>query len=131
MDYKECDTTYSTYKAVLVTDVVRQLQLVEGDHLLHPLLTGRGGVGVDVHPLGHLGVRLASHHPAAAGPGHRREDTTIRKRTKMHFLFRYEIFLNLKKKLELLFWWDFCKSFVNFAKNCYIFIKKMKETWEI
>ncbi len=51
---------------MLVGDVVGQLELVEGDNLLHPLLPGGGTVRVDVHPLGHLGVRLPSHNPPAA-----------------------------------------------------------------
>ena len=50
---------------MLVGDVVGELELVEGDHLLHPLLAGGGAVGVDVHPLGHLGVPLARHNPTA------------------------------------------------------------------
>ena len=48
---------------MLVRQVVGQLELVEGDDLLHPLLAGGRAVGVDVHPLGHLGVRLAGHDP--------------------------------------------------------------------
>ena len=38
---------------------------METDNFLHPLLPGGGTVGVDVHPLGHLGVRLARHDPPA------------------------------------------------------------------
>lgn len=53
----------NTHKSVFVADVVGELQLVEGDDLLHPLLAGGGRVRVDVHPLRHLGVRLAGHHP--------------------------------------------------------------------
>ena len=52
-----------THQAVLVGDVVGQLELVEGDHLLHPLLPGGRTVGVDVHPLWHLGVRLPGNDP--------------------------------------------------------------------
>ena len=48
---------------MLVRDVVGQLELVEGDNLLHPLLTRGRAVRVDVHPLGHLRVRLPSHNP--------------------------------------------------------------------
>ena len=55
---------FDTYKAVLVRDVVGQLQLVEGDDLLHPLLPGRRAVRVDVHSLRHLRVSLASYHPS-------------------------------------------------------------------
>ena len=54
-----------TYEAVLVGDVVGELELVERDDLLHPLLARRRTVRMDVHPLGHLGVRLARHHPSA------------------------------------------------------------------
>ena len=50
---------------MLVRDVVGQLELVEGDDLLHPLLAGGRAVRVDVHALRHLRVRLACHHPAA------------------------------------------------------------------
>ena len=38
---------------------------MEADNFLHPLLPSGGTVRVDVHPLGHLGVRLACHHPPA------------------------------------------------------------------
>ncbi len=54
------------YQPVLVRDVVGQLQLVERHHLLHPLLARGRAVRVDVHPLGHLRVRLAGHDPTAA-----------------------------------------------------------------
>ncbi len=54
-----------THQSVLVRDVVGELELVEGDDLLHPLLAGGRAVRVDVHALGHLRVRLACHHPAA------------------------------------------------------------------
>ncbi len=50
---------------MLVGDVVGELQLVEGDHLLHPLLARRRAVWVDVHPLWHLWVGLASNDPPA------------------------------------------------------------------
>lgn len=53
-----------TYKAVLVRDVVGELELVKGDGLGHPLLAGGRAVGVDVHAFGHLRVGLAGHHPA-------------------------------------------------------------------
>ena len=56
---------YGTHKAVLVRDVVGELELVEGDDLLHPLLAGGRAVRVDVHTLGHLRVSLACHHPPA------------------------------------------------------------------
>ena len=48
---------------MLVGQVVGELELVEGDNLLHPLLAGGRTVRMDVHPLGHLGVRLARHNP--------------------------------------------------------------------
>ena len=51
---------------MFITQVVGEFQFVETDNFLHPLLPGGGTVGVDVHPLGHLGVRLARHHPPAA-----------------------------------------------------------------
>ena len=54
-----------TYEAVFVRDVVCQLELVEADHLLHPLLSRGRAVWMDVHALGHLGVSLACHHPSA------------------------------------------------------------------
>ena len=56
---------YLTYQAMLVGEVIGQLELVEGDNLLHPLLPGGGTVRVDVHPLGHLGVRLPGYNPPA------------------------------------------------------------------
>ena len=56
---------FITYKAGFVTHVVCEFQFMEADNFLHPLLPSGGTVRVDVHPLGHLGVRLASHHPPA------------------------------------------------------------------
>ena len=50
---------------MFVGDVVGQLELVEADHFLHPLLSGGRAVGVDVHALRHLWVRLARNDPAA------------------------------------------------------------------
>ena len=50
---------------MLVRQIVGQLQLVEGDNFLCPLLPRGGAVRVDVHSLRHLGVRLARHHPPA------------------------------------------------------------------
>ena len=52
---------------MLVGDVVGELELVEGDDLLHPLLPRRRAVRVDVHALRHLRVGLAGNHPSAAG----------------------------------------------------------------
>ena len=54
---------------MLVGDVVGELELVEGDDLLHPLLPRRRAVRVDVHALRHLRVGLARHHPPAASNG--------------------------------------------------------------
>ena len=51
---------------MLVADVVGQLELVEGDHLLHPLFSGGWAVRVNVHALRHLRVGLTGDHPAAA-----------------------------------------------------------------
>ena len=50
---------------VLVQLVVGQLELVEGDHLLHPLRPLGGRVWVHVDPGRRVGVGLARHHPAA------------------------------------------------------------------
>ena len=54
---------------MLVRDVVGELEFMEGDDLLHPLLPRRRAVWVDVHALWHLRVGLASHHPAAETNG--------------------------------------------------------------
>ena len=51
---------------MLVRDVVGELELVEGDDLLHPLLPRGRAVRVDVHALRHLGVSLARDDPLAA-----------------------------------------------------------------
>lgn len=56
----------NTHKSVLITNVVRQFQLVERDDFLHPLLARRRRVGVDVHALGHFRIGLARHHPSTA-----------------------------------------------------------------
>ena len=56
-----------THQPVLVGDVVGELELVEGDDFLHPLLSGRRAVRVDVHALRHLRVGLAGNHPSAEG----------------------------------------------------------------
>lgn len=53
-----------TYKSMFVRDVVGQLEFMKSNRLGHPLLTGGRAVRVDIHPLGHLGVGLARHHPA-------------------------------------------------------------------
>ena len=51
---------------MLIRDVVGELELVEGDDLLHPLLPRGRAVRVDVHALRHLGVGLARDDPLAA-----------------------------------------------------------------
>ena len=51
---------------------------MEGNDLLHPLLTGGGTVGMNVHALWHLGVGLARHDPTAA----RKEILSIMKRQR-------------------------------------------------
>lgn len=56
--------TVCTYKSVFVRDVVGQLEFMESNRLGHPLLAGGRAVRVDIHPLGHLRVGLARHHPA-------------------------------------------------------------------
>ena len=52
--------------AVLVQLIVGEFELVEGDHLLHPLGSFRGGVGVDMDARGGVGVGLSSHDPAGS-----------------------------------------------------------------
>ena len=51
--------------AVLIQLIVGELELVEGDDLLHPLGALGGGVWVDVDAGRGVGVSLARHHPAA------------------------------------------------------------------
>lgn len=53
-----------TYKAVFIRDVVGQFEFMESNRLGHPLLASGRAVRVDIHPLGHLRVGLACHHPA-------------------------------------------------------------------
>ena len=71
-DYLErgrCDLTRAicqTHQPMLVGYVVGELELVEGDDLLHPLLPRRRAVRVDVHALRHLRVGLARDDPLAA-----------------------------------------------------------------
>jgi len=62
----------TTYQAVFVGNVVGELELVKGDHFLHPVLARGWTVGVDVHALGHLGVSLARHDPSTATQEKRR-----------------------------------------------------------
>ena len=40
--------------SVLIEVVISELELVEQDGLLHPVITRRGGVGVDVQPTRHM-----------------------------------------------------------------------------
>lgn len=51
----------TTHKAVLVRDVVGELELVKIGALLCPVIAGGRTVGMDVHALGHLRIRLARH----------------------------------------------------------------------
>ena len=50
---------------MLVGDVVGELELVEGDDLGHPALSGGGTVRMNVHPLRHLRIRLPRDDPTA------------------------------------------------------------------
>ena len=61
--FQTYENYFCTYKAMLVREVIGELELVEGDNLLHPLLPTGRTVRVDVHPLRHLGVRLPCHDP--------------------------------------------------------------------
>jgi len=53
-----------TYEAVLVGDVVGKFEFVERHGFVHPMFAGGWRVGMYVHSLGHLRVRLAGDHPA-------------------------------------------------------------------
>lgn len=55
--------------AVIVQQVVGQLELIEGDDLLHPLRPFGWRVRVVVHPAGRGGVGLAGHEPGGAVEG--------------------------------------------------------------
>lgn len=48
---------------MFIRDVVGQFEFMESNRLGHPLLAGGRAVRVDIHPLGHLRVGLARHHP--------------------------------------------------------------------
>ena len=50
--------------SVLVQLIVGEFELIEGDHLFHPLGSFSRGVGVDVDPRGGVWVGLPCHHPA-------------------------------------------------------------------
>ena len=54
-----------TYISLFIRYIVGELEFMEGDDLLHPLLPGGGAVRVDVHPLRHLSICLSSHYPTA------------------------------------------------------------------
>ena len=58
-------TVLTTYISILVRNVVGQLEFVETDHLLHPLLPCTRRVWMDVAPAGHLRVCLTGHRPLA------------------------------------------------------------------
>lgn len=49
--------------AVLVERVVGELELQEGDGLLHPVAPQRRRVGVEVRPAGRLRLRFSCHLP--------------------------------------------------------------------
>lgn len=53
----------STYKSMLVGDIVGKFKFVKVDDFGHPLLASGWAVGVNVHPLWHFGVSLTGHHP--------------------------------------------------------------------
>lgn len=74
-----CDTTYSTYKSMLVADIVGELQFMEGHYFLHPLFACGWRVRMDVHSLWHFGVRLSRHHPPTSikGGERRTEDSQL------------------------------------------------------
>ena len=50
-------------KAMFVCNVIGQLQFMKRDNLLHPLLSCRRRVRMNVHPLGHLRICFSCHHP--------------------------------------------------------------------
>lgn len=49
---------------MFVRDVVGQFEFMESNRLGHPLLASGRAVRMNIHPLGHLRVGLACHHPA-------------------------------------------------------------------
>lgn len=55
---------FSTYMSVLVERVVGELELEEGDRLLHPVAPRGRRVGVEVRPAGRLGLRFTGHLPS-------------------------------------------------------------------
>lgn len=50
--------------SVLVERVVGELELEEGDRLLHPVAPRGRRVGVEVRPAGWLGLRFTGHLPS-------------------------------------------------------------------
>lgn len=54
--------------SVLVQRVVGELELQEGDGLLHPVAAAGRRVGVDVGPAGRLRLRLPRHLPLLLVP---------------------------------------------------------------
>lgn len=54
--------------SVLVQRVVGQLELQEGDGLLHPVAAAGRRIGVDVRPAGRLRLRLPRHLPLLLVP---------------------------------------------------------------
>lgn len=61
---KTMEMAFNTYKSMLITNVVRQFQLMKRDDFLHPLLARWRWVGVDVHTFGHLWISFTCHHPS-------------------------------------------------------------------
>lgn len=55
---------FSTYMSVLVERVVGELELEEGDRLLHPVAPRGRRVRVEVRPAGRLGLRFTGHLPS-------------------------------------------------------------------
>ena len=68
-----------THQSMFIWYVVCKFQFMEADNFLHPLLPSGGTVRVDVHPLGHLGVRLPGHHPPAVGEHENIYEISVRK----------------------------------------------------
>ena len=60
---------YYTHMPVVVHQIIGKLQFIKGHDLLHPLGSLGGGVGVDMDPPRHVGIRLSRHHPARAVEG--------------------------------------------------------------
>lgn len=67
--------------SVLVQLIVGQLQLVEGDHLLHPASSRRRRVWVDVNARRRYGIGLPRDHPTRAAIKHSVDKTQIQNRS--------------------------------------------------